>query len=123
MQFNEPIGGVLSPNHYIEIAKGEGAELVMGGERLSLQTEGFFMSPALFINTNNQMQINREEVFGPWGAGPPHATDVRCGWHATAIGGARRGNVLEWPLLLRAAAAAYRCDECHGSAPQLHQRR
>jgi aldehyde dehydrogenase (NAD+) len=50
---------------YIEIAKSEGAELVMGGERLSLQTEGFFMSPALFINTNNQMQINREEVFGP----------------------------------------------------------
>ena len=50
---------------YIEIAKNEGAELVMGGERLSLQTEGFFMSPALFINTNNQMQINREEVFGP----------------------------------------------------------
>ena len=50
---------------YIEIAKSEGAELVMGGERLSLQTEGFFMSPALFINTNNQMQINREEIFGP----------------------------------------------------------
>ena len=50
---------------YIEIAKSEGAELVVGGERLSLQTEGFFMSPALFINTNNQMQINREEVFGP----------------------------------------------------------
>ena len=23
------------------------------------------MSPALFVNTNNQMRINREEVFGP----------------------------------------------------------
>ena len=23
------------------------------------------MSPALFINTNNKMQINRDEVFGP----------------------------------------------------------
>jgi aldehyde dehydrogenase (NAD+) len=23
------------------------------------------MSPALFVNTNNQMKINREEIFGP----------------------------------------------------------
>ena len=50
---------------YMEIAKAEGAELVQGGEKLSLDTEGYFMSPALFINTDNQMQINREEVFGP----------------------------------------------------------
>ena len=50
---------------YIEIAKEEGAELVQGGNRLLLDTEGYFMSPALFINTSNQMQINREEVFGP----------------------------------------------------------
>ena len=49
----------------MEIAKAEGAELVQGGEKLSLDTEGYFMSPALFINTDNQMQINREEVFGP----------------------------------------------------------
>lgn len=50
---------------YMEIAKAEGAELVQGGEKLSLDTEGYFMSPALFINTDNKMQINREEVFGP----------------------------------------------------------
>ena len=50
---------------YMEIAKQEGAQLVQGGERLSLDTDGYFMSPALFINTTNQMQINREEVFGP----------------------------------------------------------
>jgi aldehyde dehydrogenase (NAD+) len=50
---------------YIELGKNEGAELVMGGERLSLDTDGFFMSPALFVNTNNQMKINREEIFGP----------------------------------------------------------
>ncbi len=50
---------------YMEIAKQEGAELVRGGERLNLDTEGYFMSPALFVNTTNQMQINREEVFGP----------------------------------------------------------
>ena len=50
---------------YMQIALDEGAQLVVGGERLQLDTEGFFMSPALFINTNNQMRINREEVFGP----------------------------------------------------------
>lgn len=50
---------------YMQIALDEGAHLVVGGERLRLDTEGFFMSPALFINTNNQMRINREEVFGP----------------------------------------------------------
>jgi len=50
---------------YMQIAQDEGAQLVVGGKRLQLDTEGFFMSPALFINTNNQMRINREEVFGP----------------------------------------------------------
>ena len=50
---------------YMQIAKDEGAELVLGGEALTRETEGFYMSPALFVNTNNQMRINREEVFGP----------------------------------------------------------
>jgi acyl-CoA reductase-like NAD-dependent aldehyde dehydrogenase len=50
---------------FIQIAKDEGAELLVGGERLNLDTAGFFMSPALFVNTTNQMRINREEVFGP----------------------------------------------------------
>ena len=50
---------------YMQIAKDEGAQLVVGGERLQLDTEGYFMSPALFVNTTNQMRINREEVFGP----------------------------------------------------------
>jgi aldehyde dehydrogenase (NAD+) len=50
---------------YIQIAKDEGAELAVGGERLQLDTEGYFMSPTLFVNTHNKMRINREEVFGP----------------------------------------------------------
>ena len=28
-------------------------------------TEGYFMSPALLVNTSNDMAINREEIFGP----------------------------------------------------------
>lgn len=50
---------------YIEIGKKEGATLVCGGDQVTRETEGFFMTPALFTNTNNQMRINREEIFGP----------------------------------------------------------
>ena len=50
---------------YIAIGKGEGAELVWGGERLDRPTEGFFLSPALFTGATNAMRISREEIFGP----------------------------------------------------------
>ncbi len=55
---------LLSNLDYVEIAKSE-AEEVVGGERLELGTPGFFQSPALFLGTNNDMRINREEIFGP----------------------------------------------------------
>ena len=50
---------------YVEIGKGEGAVLVAGGQRLSQATEGFYMAPALLVDTTAAMRINREEVFGP----------------------------------------------------------
>jgi len=50
---------------YIQIGKDEGATLVCGGERVSRDTEGFYLPPTLFIDTHNQMRINREEIFGP----------------------------------------------------------
>ncbi|MHA1565478.1 MAG: aldehyde dehydrogenase family protein [Alphaproteobacteria bacterium] len=50
---------------YIEVGKGEGANLAWGGERLNRDKAGFYMSPALFTETNNTMRINREEIFGP----------------------------------------------------------
>ena len=50
---------------YVEVGKGEGANLAWGGERLSRGKTGFYMSPALFTETNNNMRINREEIFGP----------------------------------------------------------
>jgi len=49
---------------YIDIARKE-AEVAWGGERLNRDTKGFYLSPALVINTKNDMRINREEVFGP----------------------------------------------------------
>lgn len=50
---------------YIEIARGEGAKLAFGGERLNRETPGFYLQPALFTETTNAMRLNREEVFGP----------------------------------------------------------
>ncbi|KWT66161.1 MULTISPECIES: aldehyde dehydrogenase family protein [unclassified Variovorax] len=50
---------------YIEIGQGEGASLVAGGDRLRLDTEGYYMSPALFSETVASMRINKEEIFGP----------------------------------------------------------
>ncbi|MBT0570285.1 aldehyde dehydrogenase family protein [Curvibacter sp. CHRR-16] len=50
---------------YVEIGKSEGATLLAGGERLTRATEGFYMSPALFVDSTPEMRINREEIFGP----------------------------------------------------------
>jgi alpha-ketoglutaric semialdehyde dehydrogenase len=50
---------------YIQIGRDEGAELAWGGERLNRDTKGHYLSPALFVNTKNNMRINQEEVFGP----------------------------------------------------------
>jgi alpha-ketoglutaric semialdehyde dehydrogenase len=50
---------------YIQIGRDEGAELAWGGERLNRDTKGFYLSPALFTKTSNNMRINQEEIFGP----------------------------------------------------------
>ena len=58
-------GQLKQDEDYIAIGKGEGAELVWGGERLERPTEGFYLSPALFTGATNAMRISREEIFGP----------------------------------------------------------
>jgi alpha-ketoglutaric semialdehyde dehydrogenase len=50
---------------YIELGKKEGARLLQGGSRLSLEKNGFYLEPALFVDTRPEMTINREEIFGP----------------------------------------------------------
>jgi len=65
------IGPVVDQNQldqdvsYLEIGKKEGAKLVAGGERLSRETPGFYLQPALFTEATNDMRIAREEIFGP----------------------------------------------------------
>ncbi|MDP6968162.1 MAG: aldehyde dehydrogenase family protein [Gammaproteobacteria bacterium] len=48
---------------YMQLAQDEGCELVCGGD--IDDSKGYFMTPALFINTRNDMRINREETFAP----------------------------------------------------------
>jgi aldehyde dehydrogenase (NAD+) len=71
---------------YVDIATDEGGRLVTGGERLSLDTPGYFMSPALIADTAPDMRINTEEVFGPV------VSTVRVASYEEAIEVANRGN-------------------------------
>lgn len=50
---------------YLEIAKEEGAEAILGGELLDRDAPGFYLSPALILGTQNQQRVNQEEIFGP----------------------------------------------------------
>lgn len=50
---------------FIQKAKADGAELAVGGVAVDARTRGYFLAPTLFLNTNNAMELNREEVFGP----------------------------------------------------------
>ncbi|TMH66815.1 MAG: aldehyde dehydrogenase family protein [Betaproteobacteria bacterium] len=50
---------------YLDIGRKEGAKLLLGGERLKRQNEGYYLAPALFTEASNQMRISREEIFGP----------------------------------------------------------
>ena len=65
------IGPVVSEAQLKEnlswVAKGraEGAELACGGEEVERATKGYYMTPGVFLNTTNTMEINREELFAP----------------------------------------------------------
>jgi len=50
---------------YIELGQAEGARLLAGGQRVKAETDGFFLAPALFVDSTPRMTINREEIFGP----------------------------------------------------------
>jgi aldehyde dehydrogenase (NAD+) len=65
------IGPVVDRNQldqderYLGVGREEGARLAWGGERLNRAAPGFYLQPALFTETTNDMRINREEIFGP----------------------------------------------------------
>lgn len=52
---------------YIDTGRREGAKLAFGGEAMASVDgrPGHYLTPALFVETNNAMTLNREEIFGP----------------------------------------------------------
>jgi aldehyde dehydrogenase (NAD+) len=56
LQFDKVMG-------YIESGKRDGAKLACGGERVG--SRGYFIEPTVFVDVNDDMQIAREEIFGP----------------------------------------------------------
>ena len=51
---------------YIEAGKNEGAKLIVGGKRVSVDGgKGFFIEPTIFGEVQNEMKIAQEEIFGP----------------------------------------------------------
>jgi aldehyde dehydrogenase (NAD+) len=50
---------------YLAVGADEGAKLAFGGRRLERDTDGYYLEPALLVDTHNDMRVNREEIFGP----------------------------------------------------------
>jgi len=51
---------------YVESGKQDGAQLIAGGNRVSVnEGKGFFLEPSIFGGVKNDMKIAREEIFGP----------------------------------------------------------
>ncbi len=50
---------------YMDIARGEGAEIKAGGRRAPGFDKGNYLAPTLFVGARNDMRIAQEEIFGP----------------------------------------------------------
>ena len=67
------MGPVISEEHknkifkYIGDGEKEGAKLVLDGRNINIQgyENGYFVGPTLFDNVKQNMQIYKEEIFGP----------------------------------------------------------
>jgi acyl-CoA reductase-like NAD-dependent aldehyde dehydrogenase len=65
------LGAVVDEKHlqrvltYIDSGIKNGASCVHGGKRFSNATGGFYVEPTIFDNVTQQMQIAKEEIFGP----------------------------------------------------------
>ncbi|MEQ8660481.1 MAG: aldehyde dehydrogenase [Gammaproteobacteria bacterium] len=75
MDRNTQVGPVTTPPQYekilsyIQVAKDEGAEVLLGGEPVQGRPETgdskYFIAPTIFGGVTNRMRIAQEEVFGP----------------------------------------------------------
>ncbi|TQV73856.1 aldehyde dehydrogenase [Aliikangiella marina] len=67
-------GALVSKPHmekvlsYIELAKQEGGEILLGGKRISIEgrcKDGYFVEPTIIENLPLDCRTNQEEIFGP----------------------------------------------------------
>jgi aldehyde dehydrogenase len=61
---NDQLEKILS---YIDIGRGEGAKVLTGGERATLEgelSEGYYVKPTI-LEGHNKMRVFQEEIFGP----------------------------------------------------------
>lgn len=71
LQEGVQLGPLVSGEQYqkvrqaIELGKREGARLVCGGERPAHLTQGWFIEPAIFVDTPLESALWTEEIFGP----------------------------------------------------------
>ena len=65
-----PLVSAPQRDHVLDLyrsALGEGARAAAGGGAAAVEglPDGFFVQPSVFVETRNDMRINREEIFGP----------------------------------------------------------
>ena len=51
--------------NYVDIGRNEGAQLMFGGGRVLAESGGHYHEPTVFSDVTDDMQIAREEIFGP----------------------------------------------------------
>ncbi len=65
------VGPLIHPEHwdkvnsYMDLARQEGATILVGGSRPPAFPDGNYFSPTLITNVRNDMRVVQEEIFGP----------------------------------------------------------
>lgn len=65
------VGALISEEHYqkvtsyIELAKEEGGEILIGGNRPQGLEKGNYLEPTIIVGLDNSCRVVREEIFGP----------------------------------------------------------
>jgi len=74
MSTDTQVGPITTPPQYkkvleyLDIARGEGATVLTGGEPPQLEGDfqkGYFFQPTIFGEVKNKMRVAQEEIFGP----------------------------------------------------------
>jgi acyl-CoA reductase-like NAD-dependent aldehyde dehydrogenase len=63
LAFREHFERVL---RYVDVAKADGAQLLVGGKRSTTFDRGFYLEPTAVLAASNAMRVCQEEIFGPF---------------------------------------------------------